>query len=180
MSDVDARSLNKPQATPTGAAQLLEEARRELCDDILLGHGGRTALARYSERLDGLLRQLVAGAPRSEQSVAVVALGGYGRRQLCLHSDIDLLVLFAGRLGPAEERLLRDILHPLWDLGLVVGHQVREIDEFARLEADNPEFLLALIDARPIAGDADLFDRFDGGVSSRRHARARRRRAAIR
>src|SRR3954467_3207731 len=124
MSDVDARSLNNPQAMPAGPAALLHAARRDLCDDILLGHGGRTALARYSERLDGLLRQLLASAPRSEQSVAVVAIGGYGRRQLCLHSDIDLLVLFGGHLGAAEERLLRDLLHPLWDVGLNVGHQV--------------------------------------------------------
>jgi [protein-PII] uridylyltransferase len=163
MSDVGAGPLNKPNAPPPAGlpVQLLEEARRELCDDILLGHGGRSALARYSERLDALLRQLLASAPRTEQSVAIVAIGGYGRRQLCLHSDIDLLVLFGGRLGPAEEQLLRLILHPLWDVGLVVGHQVREIDEFARLEIDNPEFLMALVDARPVAGDLGLFHRFE-------------------
>jgi [protein-PII] uridylyltransferase len=162
MSDVGAGPLGKPNAPPPAAVPvLLEEARRELCDDILLGHGGRAALARYSERLDALLRQLLAAAPRSEQSVAVVAIGGYGRRQLCLHSDIDLLVLFGGHLGPAEERLLRLILHPLWDVGLVVGHQVREIDEFTRLEVDNPEFLMALVDARPVAGDLGLFHRFE-------------------
>jgi [protein-PII] uridylyltransferase len=160
MSDADTGSLDSPQAAP-GRSPLLEEARRELCDDILLGHGGRAALARYSERLDTLLRQLLAAAPRTEQSVAVVAIGGYGRRQLCLHSDIDLLVLFGGHLGPAEERLLRLILHPLWDAGLVVGHQVREIDEFARLEIDNPEFLMALVDARAVAGDLGLFQRFE-------------------
>jgi [protein-PII] uridylyltransferase len=107
-----------------------------------------------------LLRHLLAAAPRSDQPVAIVAIGGYGRRQLCLHSDIDLLILFGGRLGPPEEQLLRFILHPLWDLGLVVGHQVREIDEFARLEIDNPEFLMALVDARPVAGDLGLFERF--------------------
>ena len=127
----------------------------------MLGHGGRAALARYSERFDALLRQLLAAAPRIEQPVAVVAIGGYGRKQLCLHSDIDLLVLFGGRLGQPEEGLLRAILHPLWDLGLVVGHQVREIDEFARLEVDNPEFLMALVDARPVAGDLALYRRFE-------------------
>src|SRR5438552_2492547 len=136
-----------------GLPAQLEEARRELRDEILRGHGGRAALVRFSDRLDAILRQIVAAAPRTPQPVAVAAIGGYGRRQLSLHSDIDLLVLFGGRLGPAEERLLRAILHPLWDIGLVVGHQVREIDEFARLEVDNPEFLMALVDARAVAGD---------------------------
>src|SRR4029077_4632777 len=55
---------------------------------------------------------------------------------------------------------LGELLPPLWDLGLVVGHQVRELKDFARIEADNSEFLLALVDARPIAGDRQLFDRF--------------------
>jgi [protein-PII] uridylyltransferase len=145
----------------TGLPVQLEEARRELRDDTLRGHGGRAALARFSDRLDALVRQIVASAPRTPQAFAVVAIGGYGRRQLTLHSDIDLLVLFGGRLGADEEQTLRAILHPLWDLGLVVGHQVREIDEFARLEIDNPEFLMALVDARHVDGDRSLFDRFE-------------------
>ena len=72
------------------------------------------------------------------ESVAVLALGGYGRRHLCLHSDIDLLVLFGGRIGAAEERFLRAFLHPLWDLGVVVGHQVREIDDFRTARGRQP------------------------------------------
>src|SRR5580765_3565441 len=139
----------------------LDEARRELKDDILRGHGGRAALARFSDRLDTIVRQLFAAAPQPPQPVAVVAIGGYGRRQLFLHSDIDLLVLFGGHLGSAEEDALRAILHPLWDLGLVVGHQVREIEEFGKLEVDNPEFLMALVDARLVAGDRGLYDRFE-------------------
>src|SRR5215831_10717329 len=112
-----------PMSNPTGltpAAGLprqLEEARRELRDEILRGHGGRAALARFSDRLDAILRQIVDAAPKTAQPVAVVAIGGYGRRQLSLHSDIDLLVLFGGRLGPDEEQTLRGVLHPLWDLG---------------------------------------------------------------
>jgi len=118
MADVDTGSLDKSNAPPTGLPVLLEEARRELRDDIVLGHGGRTALARFAERFDGLLRHILDAAPRTEPvaPVSIVAIGGYGRKQLCLHSDIDLLILFGGHLGKAEERLLRAILHPLWDL----------------------------------------------------------------
>jgi [protein-PII] uridylyltransferase len=131
-----------------------------LAADISRGAGGRASLERYSERVDGLVRHLVATAGPTAVPVAVLALGGYGRRHLCLHSDIDLLVLFGGTIGAEEERFLRGVLHPLWDLGVVVGHQVREIDEFATLESGNPEFLLALLDARLVAGARDVFDRF--------------------
>ncbi len=154
----DATSFSQSALSPAAA---LDEARRGLCDEILRGQGGRAALGRFSDRFDGILRQLIAAAPRIQQPLTVVAIGGYGRRQLCLHSDIDLLLLFGGHLGDAEERVLRAILHPLWDLGLVVGHQVREIEEFGRLEVDNPEFLMALVDARLVGGDRELFDRFE-------------------
>ena len=137
----------------------LETAREELREDTLRGAGGRAALERHSDRVDAMLRQLYTDAGVPDGAVAIIALGGYGRRHLSLHSDIDLLVLFGGRIGTSEERFLRGFLHPLWDLGIVVGHQVRELDEFADLETDNPEFLLALLDARPVAGARALFDR---------------------
>ena len=141
-------------------AATLEAARAELSADLTRSAGGRASLERYCDRADGLLRRLYDDAGVPSTPVAVMALGGFGRRHLCPHSDIDLLVLFGGTIGPDEEQFLRRLLHPLWDLGVVVGHQVREIDEFATLESDNPEFLLALIDARLVAGPRDLFDRF--------------------
>jgi len=137
----------------------LDAARQELSDASGRGQGGRAALARYADAVDSLVAELFTGALGDAPAAVVLALGGYGRRHLCLHSDVDLLVLFAGPIGASDEARLGELLHPLWDLGLVVGHQVRELKDFARIEADNPEFLLALVDARPIAGDRDLFDR---------------------
>jgi [protein-PII] uridylyltransferase len=151
MSDVNA------SAPP---ARALELAREELREATTRGVGGHGALGRYAARVDGVLRQLFDGAPAPAQPVAAIALGGYGRRQLCLWSDIDLLVLFEGPIGAADERFLHGFLNPLWDLGVVVGQQVRELADFSTLEADNPEFLLALVDARPLAGDRRLFDQF--------------------
>ena len=143
-------------------ADTFEAARAELKADVLRGAGGRAALERYSDRVDGVLRQLYAAAAPPDGVVTVAALGGYGRRQLSLHSDIDILVLFGGPIGADEERFLRSFLHPLWDLSVVIGHQVREVGEFAALEAGNPEFLLALLDARLVAGARGPFDRMGG------------------
>ncbi len=147
------------QPGPSGPALVaaLEAARTELQSDVVRGVGGRSALERYSDRVDAMLRQLFAEAGGANHDVVVLALGGYGRRHLCLHSDIDLLILFGGRI---DEEFLRAFLNPLWDLGVSIGHQVRELEEFSTLEADNPEFLLALLDARPVAGVRVLFERF--------------------
>ncbi|HTM05087.1 MAG TPA: HD domain-containing protein [Vicinamibacterales bacterium] len=139
---------------------IFDAARTELRVDVARGAGGRAALERYSDRVDGLIRQIYADAHPPASPVAILALGGYGRRHLCLHSDIDLLVLFGSTIDVEAERFLRAFLHPLWDLGVVIGHQVRELADFATLEEDNPEFLLALLDARAVAGARELFDRF--------------------
>ena len=141
-------------------ASRLEAARRELAEASGRGEGGRHAMRQYSHRMDALIQQLYANAGSLTQSVTVFALGGYGRRELCLHSDIDLLILFAGVIGPDDERFLHAFLNPIWDLGLTIGHHVREVSEGAGLDSDNSEFLLALTDARPVVGDATLLDQF--------------------
>jgi [protein-PII] uridylyltransferase len=149
---------NSPTSASVSTA--LDAARQELIQDTMRGSAGRAAAERYADRVDTLLQRLFFAAPPTEKPVAILALGGYGRRHLTLHSDVDILVLFEGPIGADEERFLRGFLHPLWDLHLVVGHQVRELAEFERLETDNPEFLLALLDARRIVGDPALDARF--------------------
>ena len=153
-------SLTQPGSGGPTIVATFDAARSEVEADALRGAGGRAALERYSDRVDAMLRQLFADAGGHELRVAVIALGGYGRRHLCLQSDIDLLVLFEGAIGAKDERFVRAFLTPLWDLGIVIGHQVRELDDFTRLEINNAEFLLALLDARPVAGVRSLFDRF--------------------
>jgi [protein-PII] uridylyltransferase len=142
---------------PPGAR--LDDARRSIGRDILAGEAAAAALGRFSDHVDGELRRIYAEAVPSGRPAALIAIGGYGRRHLCPFSDVDLLVLFDGPVEDAEERFLRRVLHPLWDAGFVVGHQVRDTSEIAELEVDNSEFLLALIDARLVTGEASLFER---------------------
>jgi len=148
--------MNGHDGVPPTALAHLNQARQELSAATLRGQGGRAALERFSDQLDALIVQLCTDAARPSSDVSVVALGGYGRRHLCLHSDIDLLVLFDSPIGAPEEQFLRGVLHPLWDLGLVVGHQVRDVLEIHRWREDDPTFLLALADARVVAGTPAL------------------------
>src|SRR5262245_32780308 len=137
----------------------LASARQEFVAGIERGAGGLRAHVRFADGLDALIRDIVQAAQaQTGMSVAVVAIGGYGRRALCLHSDIDLLIVFRDAIGADEERLVKAVLHPLWDLGLTVGHQVRVLADFDEVERDNPEYLLALLDARLLAGDPAVFD----------------------
>jgi [protein-PII] uridylyltransferase len=145
----------------------LDLARRELIAATERGEGGRAALARHSECIDGIIRDLVDNARgQTRAPMAVCAVGGYGRRSQFLYSDIDLLIVFGGPIGRPEERVVKALLHPLWDLRFEVGHHVREIADFDHLDTGNPEYLLALMDLRPLGGDRQLIDRLDARMRS--------------
>lgn len=129
--------------------------------------GGAVESETFSAEMDVLLRRIYADATsETDTPVALIAIGGYGRCQLCLHSDIDLLILFGGPIEASEERTVKALLHPLWDLGLAVGHQIRQLSELEQPEVDNPEFLTAVTNARFLAGEASLFNGFTQQVLS--------------
>ena len=161
MSPAKGRDLDQAELRLRLSASL-DSARQELVDATERGEGGRAAVGRFSECIDGIVRDLVdAARPQTGATVAVCAVGGYGRRSQFLHSDIDLLVVFGGPIGRSEERYIKALLHPLWDLRFQVGHHVREIADFDHLDTSNPEYLLSLMDARPVAGDSGLLDQLN-------------------
>ena len=155
---------SEPQAStpPASSASSLRDelghAREELVERTRTASGGIPAVRRYSDRLDTLLRRIHARARDLTQTPhALVAVGGYGRKQMSLYSDVDLLIVFDGSVGAAEERFLKSMLHPLWDLRLDVGHHIRELSDVKIVDSDNPEYLVALLDARFIDGDTEVF-----------------------
>jgi [protein-PII] uridylyltransferase len=177
-SDRRLMSTTKPLDLDTAEARQklrsqLAAARQGFIAGIERGAGGLRAHVRFADGIDALIRDIVQSAyTETTTPVAVVAIGGYGRQALCLYSDIDLLLVFRDAIGVDEERFVKAVLHPLWDLGLTVGHQVRVLSDFDEVERDNPEYLMALLDARLLAGDAAVFDaaqaRFRGSSVERR------------
>jgi len=133
------------------------EALRESWDasmdggKVLLGHSD--AVDRYIkdcfEKID------VDGV---EDDVALVALGGYGRKEFFPSSDIDLMILYRPRAKKKISTISDAVLYPLWDTGLDVGHGVRTVAESISHAKEEYFFLVALLDARLICGSSDLFD----------------------
>jgi len=101
-----------------------------------------------------------------------IALGGYGRAEQCVHSDIDLLFLFQKNVPDAAERLIREIVYPLWDIGLEVGYATRSLKECISLAGKDFEILTPLLDARFICGMSllytQLMDQFHKKLLGRR------------
>ena len=84
-------------------------------------------------------------------------MGGYGRKELSLHSDIDILILFGSKIPSSAKGLTEDILYPLWDVGLELGYGTRTIKDCLRLSKDDFEVLTSMMDARFLCGDSPLF-----------------------
>jgi len=96
------------------------------------------------------------------QGLALLALGGYGRRMLFPFSDLDILFLFENEKSEAEFRpFISEFSRTMWDLGFRVSSAGRTLDECKRIEEDNAEFHLALLDRRFLSGDHALFDKLD-------------------
>jgi len=92
--------------------------------------------------------------------LSLLALGGYGRQMLFPYSDLDILFLFENQKSEEEFRpLIAEFSRTMWDLGFRVSSAGRTMDECKRIEEDNAEFHLALLDHRFLAGDRELFDK---------------------
>ena len=88
---------------------------------------------------------------------AIIALGGYGRKEQFIHSDVDLLFLFEKYVPDKAEYLIQEIVYPLWDIGFEVGHATRSLKECVKLAIDDIEVLTSLLDARFVCGMSLLY-----------------------
>ncbi|HUQ39262.1 MAG TPA: [protein-PII] uridylyltransferase [Acidimicrobiales bacterium] len=137
----------------------------------MLQEGGLTGppfCRAHADVIDGWFSELLGDEP----GVAVVAVGGYGRRELAPGSDVDVLLLHRRVPGVAE--VASRLWYPLWDAGVRLGHAVRTAKEALALADDDLDTATALLDARFVVGDPDLAaDVAAGAVRQWRKRRAR-------
>jgi [protein-PII] uridylyltransferase len=140
----------------------LSESARIQQEFTYSGNGG-AAIAQRTELVENILlrlwNELIAqgGEPKN---FALVALGGFGRRSLFPHSDVDILFLHADRT--TEDGLrdpIRTFCQELWDLRLKLGPTTRTLAECEQFDPQNVEFTISLLDCRYVAGDRELFHR---------------------
>ena len=130
----------------------MDLGRDELAADRSLV--GRALCEAYADRADAYLGGLFADAVRAPRGVALVALGGYGRRELSLQSDLDVLLLHDEAHDIAE--VADAIWYPIWDQGVKLGHAVRTPKEALTLAAEDLDSATAMLQARHVAGDSAL------------------------
>ena len=126
-------------------------------DDLLLEGSttGSVFCAELTKRVDQFIEEIfeAAGSP---PEIAICAIGGYGRKELCPGSDIDVLLIHDQSVDvlPIAEK----IWYPLWDAGLKLGHQVGTQEEILSLAESSLETATSLLSSRSIAGDNEIVD----------------------
>lgn len=145
-----------------------QRVREFLSDLHRSGASGLAVNEIHSDLMDQLVRRLFALAEESyfgsggeePSSVCLLAVGGYGRREMSLHSDVDLLFLYGGALTPHIALVAERVQYWLWDADLTVGGATRTIEETIALALKDVTVRTGLMEARFLVGSGQLFQKF--------------------
>ena len=150
-------------AVETAKARLAE-GRAEILERHRAGVGGQEVVRAISALTDGIVTELFgsicAEAGSTEPPLALVATGGYGRRELSPRSDIDLLALLPDdrTAHRAQADQIAEKFHrALWDAGLEAGYAARTLDQCVQLAREDHTIRTAMLDGRLVVGDHQLF-----------------------
>ena len=141
--------------------------------------GGKDFLVKHTKKIDSILQTVYKVAHRemfgdyapmkNAIPLSLVALGSYGREQLCVHSDIDLMIVYKEVPGYNLKEMIEKILYILWDTGLKLGHRVHTVGELKEVSRTDITIKTALIESRFIEGSTFVWMETQNAISQIRH-----------
>jgi [protein-PII] uridylyltransferase len=134
--------------------------------------------AARADRADELCATSYAGAGGEVVGVALVAVGGFGRREQAPYSDLDLVLVHDDAVAPGA--VAEKVWYPLWDAGVRMDHSVRSLSEMVAAAQGDVRVALGLLDVRHLAGDPSLTLRLRTTMLADWRQRARTRMPALR
>lgn len=157
----------RPQVLKT-LTKALENGRSELENRLIQKpSAGHEIAVGYAFLTDQLIRVIhdyvvehvypVANRTTAER-LAILAVGGYGRAEMCPHSDVDIAFITPMKRSPWCEQVIEAMLYLLWDLGLKVGHSSRTVADTMRLAKEDLSIRTALLEGRIIWGDQAVYE----------------------
>ncbi|MCX7983859.1 MAG: HD domain-containing protein [Bacteroidetes bacterium] len=141
----------------------LFEKRRQRCIELhRRGAGGIRVSSLLAESADEVLHRVFSQLPHEQgESLAIIATGGYGRREINFGSDIDVVFLvddIDGKHRVADGA--KQVLHNLLTLGISIGHSFRTVEECIRIAKKVDEPAMSLLEGRFVCGNALVFGHF--------------------
>ncbi len=168
LEELKASGLPLARAIPAAIRTFLAETRAYLAEVHTGSPAGRVVNEANSDLTDRLIRRLFALAEEViideggalESAVSVVAVGGFARREMSIHSDVDLLILYRNELTPYVMAIAEHLQYWLWDAGLTVGCATRTIEDTLAMGREDVTVRTTVLTARFLCGDGEFFHDF--------------------
>lgn len=163
-------------------AKVLKQDIQEYIDNIeytFQTSGGKDFLVKHTKKIDSILKLIYKivyrdmfgdFAPmKNSIPISLIALGSYGREQLCVHSDIDIMFVYEDVKGYNSKDIIEKILYILWDTGLKIGHRVHTVNELYDVSKTDITIKTSLIESRFIEGSSFIWSKTQNEISKIRH-----------
>lgn len=144
-------------------------------DEVYKGSGGKDFLVKHTKMIDSFIKIIYKYLLRKHFGsylpmsnyipITVIALGSYGREQLCVYSDIDILLLFEEVQGFNIKPILEEFVLLAWDSGLKLGSRVHSIDEIVKEVETDITIKSSILESRLIYGSKHLWFKFEYKLS---------------
>ncbi len=154
------------KSSPQKHRELVETIQEAVIDAFNDGAATSEVIIGYAITIDYLLWYAWFTHDLHKTNATLLAVGGYGRSELHLHSDIDLMVLLDKKFSDDDKEKLSSFLTFLWDSGLDVGHSVRTIKEAVTEAKKDITVISSLLEARVLRGNISLFNELKKVTSS--------------
>ena len=152
----------------------LKEYNRTL-ESTFTQSSGKDFLVKHTRKIDQILSFAFQIAVRemfgdfqpsyNHLPIALVALGSYGREQMSVHSDIDLMIVYQDIPGYQHQALIEKILYLLWDTGLKLGHRVHETEELLEVSRRDITIKTALLESRFVIGSRFVWTQTQNAIT---------------
>src|SRR6186713_935169 len=147
----------------------LKGANTELIERFRADESVEVLVHARAELIDAILREVWRSQlPAGYESWTLAAVGGYGRGELHPHSDVDILILVPETPDDAGRGVVERVVTFLWDINLEVGHSVRTVAQCAEESVADVGVMTTLVEARLLAGNAELLGEMREAVSADR------------
>ena len=143
---------------------LYQQESADLRQTFERGGDGSATIRRRATIVDNVVREIWTNAAESPErlNIALVAVGGFGRKELFPYSDVDVLYLCANdSVEHDHHEIIRSATQAMWDVGLRASPATRTLKECDRVDPDNLEFTVSLLDRRFLIGDLALYRRLE-------------------
>lgn len=154
-------AIREPEHFAKVWRQRLQAEQAKLRENFSANANTQRLLKEHCKLVDMLLQDLWLSANISPEA-SLIAVGGYGRGELFPYSDVDLLILLPDNASNELNQSIESLIGMFWDIGLAVGHSVRNLQECAEEASKDATVQTNLLEARYLTGSKRLYQQFEG------------------